>query len=84
MSWVLYCLGLTWTNHLGLKGKKLYSKKEEGLIRALSKLRAPRAAAYCQRGGPKKLRNYAAPVRGWNWRMNEPTAQQGREALPLT
>lgn len=61
--------------------KAVLEEGREGLIRALSKLRAPRAAACCQRGGPRKLRNYAAPVRSWNWRMNEPTAQQGREAL---
>ena len=75
---VLCGLGLAWIKQLRLevKGRKLSSAKRRGervgLISAVSELRAPRAAACCQRGAQGRVRNAMAPVRSRDWRMRPP------------
>lgn len=88
VSSVLCGLGLAWMKQLGLevKGRKLSSVKrgEErvGLISAVSELRAPTAAACCQRGAQGRVRNAVAPVRSRDWRMRPRPLTPVTQLLP--
>ena len=87
VSSVLCGLGLAWMKQLRLevKGRKFSSVKRGGervgLISTVSELRAPRAAACCQRGAQGRVRNAVAPVRSQGLENETP---QPRRPLPLT